>query len=222
VTLELERERVVQELCTAYANDQLSTGELEARLEKVYVSVEREQLQTLLQGIPGAARAFVAPLATASPRVTSDATAAEPRDSGARRGLPADERRYVAIFAEVKKEGAWTPTSVIRARAVFGSVLLDLREAAIPIGGIDLDIDVMFGDAKVLLPPGVGADVDCTSVLGSVEDKSRPAFPGAPTLRVRGGAIFGSVSVITKVPKKERVDSWRRQLKSWLGGDETS
>ncbi len=211
MTLELERERVVQELCAAYANDQLSTGELEARLEKVYVSVERAQLQTLLQGIPAAAHSVAAPSTAAPPA---------PRESGPRRGLPDNERRYVAIFAEVKKEGAWTPAPVIRARAVFGSVLLDLREAAIPVTGIDLDIDVMFGDAKILLPPGLGADVDCTSVLGTVEDKSRPPFPGAPTIRVRGGAILGSVSVVTKVPKKERVDSWRRQLKTWLGGDD--
>jgi len=92
MSLELERERVVQELCTAYANDQLSTGELEARLEKVYVSVEREQLQTLLQGIPGAARAFVAPLAAAPVPVSWLSAPPAPRDSGPRRGLPAAER----------------------------------------------------------------------------------------------------------------------------------
>ena len=214
MTLELERERVVQELCTAYANDQLSTGELEARLERVYVSVEREQLQTLLQGIPGVARPLVVP------RGPVESTPLTARDLGVRRGLPENERRYLAIFSEVKKQGAWTPAPVIRATAVFGGVHLDLREAVIPAAGIDIDVDVVLGEAKILLPPGLGADVDCTSVLGSVEDKSRPAFPGAPTIRVRGSAILGSIEVITKVPRKERVESWRRQLKSWLGGDE--
>jgi hypothetical protein len=210
MSLELERERVVQELCSAYAYDHLSTGELESRLERVYKLEERSQLLTLLEGLP-AARLPV-PLAHASP-----APLARPATLTPGRALPADERRYVAIFSEVKKEGAWTPTPRITALTVFGSVLLDLREATIPANGIDIEIEVVMGEAKILLPPGVGADVDCTSVLATVEDKSRPAFPGAPVVRVRGGTVMGSISVITKVPKKERVDSWRRQLKEWLG-----
>lgn len=215
MSLELERERVVQELCAAYANDQLSTGELEARLERVYVSVEREQLQTLLEGIPAVRGPLAVPR---SASVAAPFSAPLARNSDGGRGLPAGERRYMAVFSEVKKEGAWTPAPQITAVTVFGSLLFDLREAAIPAGGIDIDVDVIFGDAKILLPPGVGADVDCTSVLASIEDRSRPALPGGPTVRVRGGAVFGSVKVITKVPRKEKVESWRRQLKSWLGG----
>lgn len=52
MTLELEREDVVQKLCAAYARDQLTTGELEARLERVYKSADRAQLNTVLDGLP--------------------------------------------------------------------------------------------------------------------------------------------------------------------------
>jgi hypothetical protein len=128
----------------------------------------------------------------------------------------------MAIFSEVKKEGVWAPTRRIAARAIFGGVRLDLREATIPADGIDIDLEVLLGEAVILLPPGVGADVDCTTVMGTVEDKSRPAVSGAPTVRIRGGAVLASITVVTKVPKKDRVDSWRRQLRSWLGTDETA
>lgn len=216
MSLELERERVVQELCAAYAYDHLSTGELESRLDRVYKSDDRAELVTLLDGLPAARRLAPVPFVPAAAAALPDRST--PLSPG--RALPADERRYVAIFSEVKKEGAWIPTPRIAARAVFGGIHLDLRESPIPPGGIDLDLEVIIGEAKILLPPGVGADVDCTSILGSVEDNSRPAFPGAPMVRIRGGAVMGSISIITKVPKKERVDSWRRQLRTWLGEPE--
>ena len=210
MSLELERERIVQELCTAYAYDHLSTGELESRMERVYTSDDRAQLLTLLEGLPAAGPLAPVLFAPAAPP-------ARPATLTPGRALPADERRYVAIFSVVKKEGEWRPTPRITAVVIFGTVHLDLRESVIPAGGIDIDLEVILGEAKILLPPGVGADVDCSSVLGTVEDKSRSAFPGAPIIRIRGGAVLGSISVITKVPRKERVDSWRRQLKEWLG-----
>lgn len=210
MTLELEREEVVQALCAHYAQDHLSTGELESRFDRVYKSANRRQLQTVLEGLPA-----IGPLVPPPAPLFSVADAES--------GLPADERRYVAFFSEVKKEGHWVPARKISARVLFGSLVLDLRDAAMTADGLDIDIDVILGSAEILLPPGIGADVDCTAVLGSVEDKSRAALPGAPIVRVRGGAVLGSVEVITKLPKRARLESWRKKLQAFLGdaGDET-
>lgn len=210
MTLELERERVVQELCAAYAHDHLSTGELESRLERVYVSVDPQQLRTLLDGLPAASLPTPRSARPATP--TASAPAPVPG-----RAVAANERRYLAVFSQVRRDGPWTPSASIRGRAIFGGIHLDLREASIPAGGIDIDLEVIMGDARITLPPGVGADVDCTALMASVEDKSRPAFPGAPIVRIRGGAIMASILVVTKVPRAERVESWRRQLREWFG-----
>lgn len=214
MSLELERERVVQQLCTAYAHDHLSTGELEARLERAYKSPDRAELLTVLEGL-AVVRLPVATAPAAAPAPRPNAPYYAPG-----RGISPDEKRYVAFFAEVNKQGAWTPARYIAARTMFGSLHFDLREAQIPLEGIDLDLDVMLGEAKITLPPGVGAEVDCSSILGTVEDKSRPAIPGAPVVRVKGGAVMGSITVVTKVPKGERSDSFREQMKRWLGAGE--
>ncbi len=205
MNLEVEREEVVQQLCSHYAQDHLSTGELEARIEQVYRAADRTQLQTLLDGLPA-----IRPMPMAAAPMYAVA-AATPR------GIPADERRYAAIFAEVRKEGVWEPPRRIEAKAIFGSALFDFREAQLPPDGIDIEADAVFGDVTILLPPGIGADVDCTAMLASVEDKARAGTPGAPRVRVTGGAVFGSITVKTKLPKKERLESWRAQLKAWLG-----
>jgi len=208
MNLEVERERVVQELCTHYAQDHITTGELELRVERVYRSADQAQLLTVLEGLPAIApmRASVVPLYAASVPAT--------------RGIPDDEKRYVAVFSEVRKEGAWIPPRQINAKTVFGGIILDFSGVEVPVDGVDIELDVIFAEATIILPPGLNADVDCTAMLGSVEDKSQPGAPGAPTVRVRGGAVFGGIYVKTKVPKKARMESWRKQLKSWLGTEE--
>lgn len=205
MSLELDREQAVQTLCAHYAQDHLSTSELEARFDRIHKSTSRAQLVTVLEGLPSLARTAVAP-----------APMYHVAPSG---GTPsANEKRYLAVFSEVKKEGAWTPTPNIAAKAIFGSILLDLRDADLPPEGLVIDVDVIFGEATVLLPPGVGADVDCSAVLGAVEDKAQRALPGAPVIRVRGGTVFGQITVKTKLPKPARLESWRQQLRGFLGG----
>ena len=102
MSLEIEREEVVQALCAHYAQDHLSTGELESRFERVYQSADRRQLRTVLEGLPA-----IGPLVPPPAPFYSVANTAS--------GLPADEKRYVAIFSEVKKEGHWVPARRITA-----------------------------------------------------------------------------------------------------------
>ncbi len=214
MSLEVEREQAVQALCAHYAQDHLSTGELESRFDGVYKASSREQLQTVLMGLPALRGTSLAPAPLYQLAPTS------PPLGTSRGGLPANEKRFLSVFAEVKKEGWWSPTPVIIGRVVFGSMLLDLREAELPPEGITIDLDVIFGDCKVLLPPGVGADVDATAMLGTVTDKSQRGLPDAPLVRVRGSAVFGEITVKTQLPKPARLESWRKQLRAFFGDED--
>jgi hypothetical protein len=222
MSLEFEREDVVQKLCAAYARDQITTGQLEAKLETVYKSQDRAQLLTVLEGLPAMniARLGEVKGAPTAQGAFNGASARAVTTSGSGTGLQRGEKRYAAIFSSIEKQGAWNPAPKIDARIVAGNILFDFREAAIPAQGIDLDVDVAMGDVKILLPPGLGADVDCSTFMGTVTDKSRPPLPGAPTVRVTGSAFMGSITVITKVPRQEGESSFRKQLKSWIGSSE--
>lgn len=208
MNLDIEREQVVQTLCAHYAQDHLSTGELERRFERVYAAKDPETLRTVLHGLPAISRASVpAPMPAYQP----------PRNPG---GLRDSEKRYAAVFAEVRKEGVWRAPSIARVRAIFGTVVLDLREADIPPDGMDIDAETTFGEIKIFLPLGIGCEVDCTAFLGEVKDKTQQGTPGLPAVRVRGGATLGSIVVQTKLPKKERLEGWRESLRGLLGGGE--
>jgi hypothetical protein len=224
MTLELEREDVVQKLCAAYARDQLTTGELEARLERVYKSADRAQLHTVLEGLPAMriARLGEAPVPVpdvAPPTYQPASTpAGTPRERhGKPSGLGPGEKRYAAFMSEIRKEGAWTVPPVIVANTVMGSVILDFRETPIPAGGVDIYADVIMGGLKVILPPGLPADVDCSTFMGSVNDKSKAGVAGAPTIRVTGSTVMGDITVVTKVPRKEGESAFRQQMRLWLG-----
>lgn len=205
MSLELEKEEVVQTLCAHYAQDHLSTGELEARFDRVYKSADKTQLLTVLEGLPALNR-----LAPVPPPLYEVGTPT-------RSGLAPDEKRYLALFSQVNKEGHWTPARRIAGRVIMGGLLLDLRDAVLPPEGIDIELDVIMGEAKVILPPGVRAEVDCTAIMGEVSDKARPALPGAPVIRVTGSSVMGSIVVVTKLPKPQKLEGWRAQLKGLLG-----
>jgi hypothetical protein len=218
MTLELEREDAVQKLCAAYARDHITTGELESRLERVYKAADAAQLTTLLEGLPAVQlqRLGDAPSAAAAipPRTVP------PADAARGQGLRPGEKRYAAFMSEIRKEGAWSPSRVILAKTIMGGVVLDFREAQIPAEGIEIDADVFMGDLKIILPPGLPADVDCSTFMGSVSDKSKAGVPGAPLIRVTGSTFMGSVSVVTKAPRREGESALRAQMRSWLGSGE--
>jgi hypothetical protein len=205
MNLELEKEHVVQALCAHYAHDHLSTGELEARFERVYQSADAAALRTVLEGLPAIRGGVVAPqpLYELAPPSTSPAK---------------PQKRLLAVFSGIERTGSWSPGDQLQGTAVFGSLELDLREAEIPAGGIDMHFSAYLGSVEVILPPGIGADVDCGALLGSVVDKTHAGTPGAPRVRITGDTVMGSIEVRTKLPKKARMESWRAQLKAWFGG----
>jgi hypothetical protein len=206
MSLDLEREYVVQQLCAAYAAERLSEKELETRFELVYAARD-----------PAGVRAALSGLTPTAPGIHPTPTYRRPSGAVA---APEREKRYLALFSEIKKDGVWSAPPFARVRAIFGTVVIDLREADIPVDGMIIDAEATLGEVKIFLPLGVGCEVDCTSVLGEVKDKTQPGQEGLPFVRVRGGAVLGTILVQTKLPKKERMAEWRQAVRGWIGDSE--
>ncbi len=200
MTLELERERTVQALCAHFAQDHLTTQELEVRLEEVYRAPTSEALQSMLRGLP------------ALP-VTAAATASIPFYSVA--PVPeVQEKRYLSLMAEVRRQGVWNVPSRVRARALMGALRLDLREALLPATGVDIDVSALMGEVRIILPPGVRAEVDGLAIMGEFSDRTASAAStlDAPAIRIRGRAVMGAVRVETRLPNESAMAAWKRRL----------
>ena len=77
--------------------------------------------------------------------------------------------------------------------AVFGGVEYDLRKALIT-QDCGLKVSAIFGGIDIFVPDNVNVVVNCTSILGGV-DNQVPPRPGCPTLYISGTCMFGGVDV---------------------------
>jgi len=200
VSLELERERAVQALCTHFAQDRLTTQELELRFEEVYRASSPDELRRVMTGLP-----VLAPIAAITPLPTFSVAASS---------VAPHEKRYLALMSEVNRQGRWSVPSHLKVSAIMGTVRLDLREAEVPATGVDIDATVVMGEVSIVLPPGLHADVDGFAFMAEFSDRTAGTAPtlDAPSIRVHGSAVMGTVRVETRLPKEGALKAWKRRL----------
>jgi hypothetical protein len=185
-----DREHVAQTLGQAFAEGRLDAAEHSERLELAYAARTIGQLRPLVADLP----------AEFAPPSTEGAASLRGR------AVPApssDGETVMAVFGESKRSGRWLVRSGLNARAVFGSVELDLSEAVLEQRDITITANAFFGEVTLRVPDGVVLIDEGGSIFGSRDLSSGTvAFtPETPVIRVRGLALFGSVEA--KRPKKK-------------------
>jgi len=202
VALRDARQDAEQLLSQRYAEDLIDARELERRLDKV------EGAETLAE-IEEVTCDLVDPAERDQALVPASQTAlADPAQ------VPA-QRRKMAIFGEVKQAGTWLPARSNQAIAIFGSNQLDFRGAQLGPGVTTVEVQAIFGEVKILVPPGLPVEVEVSPILGEVKQDDCIAppqgSPETPQLRVSGVAVFGSVEVREREPGESARDARRRR-----------
>jgi hypothetical protein len=207
--LGVERERTIQALCAQYANDNLTTQELEARFDLAYKAESAADLQALLANLPQLAFPAAGPLIRGSTPLYGVAAMAD---------VPT-ERRTLAVMSEVKKVGEWIPARRNVVHAIMGSAELDLREALLSQGEIEIVASAIMGEVKVIVPPGIRVECDGTAIMGEFTElhSASGEDPSAPLVRIHGMALMGSVSVTTRLPGESSMAAWRRRMREKRG-----
>jgi Domain of unknown function (DUF1707)/Cell wall-active antibiotics response 4TMS YvqF len=133
-----------------------------------------------------------------------------------------DTRRPVAgIFGRERRDGRWVVPDRLAVTAVFGEVVLDLREAMLQSQRSTILATVMGGTLQLIVPEGIAVEVTGTAVLsrknrttsaGGLPRKNAvpvgaPAPPGMPVIEVRALALGGRVKIVR--PRRSR---WRGPL----------
>lgn len=185
-----ERERVIQELSAHFANDRLTMDELELRLERVYKAANLEELRSLTADLPAST--------AVSPAVAPEVVAIAP-----------DRDRVVAIMSETKRRGPWLVPQRLGVFALMSDTTIDLTQATLPAGIIDIHVRSLMAAVKLVVPPGIQVVSRVGSLMGSVHGGAEAdATPGAPSwrtgtvVRLTGWACMAEVSV--KVRRRER------------------
>jgi Domain of unknown function (DUF1707)/Cell wall-active antibiotics response 4TMS YvqF len=88
----------------------------------------------------------------------------------------------------------------LRAWSVWGNAEIDLRDAVIPVNGLDVRVWAYLGDVTVVVPPNVQVSLVATPLLGRAVDDTGSAPVAAPTVRIRALALFGDINLRTEYP----------------------
>lgn len=111
---------------------------------------------------------------------------------------PPDEVvRLKTTNGRVRRTGDWQVPRLLRIESDYGGVVLDLSRAVIAHSEIEIDLQLAYGSATIVLPPGATANVDGTQTeWGSVICKTagRPR-PGALHVQVTGKLGYGRLRV---------------------------
>lgn len=79
--------------------------------------------------------------------------------------------------------------------AVFGSVVLDLRDAKLP-GDVEINAQAIFGGIDIFIPAGVKVKVNNVPVFGGVSNKANNnPDPAAPTIFLNSTCMFGGIDI---------------------------
>lgn len=197
-----EREAVVERLREASVEGRLTLAELTDRTEAAYTATTHAELALLTQDLPAVA---VRPMAPPE------------RRSGKRRW-------FVGLMGDTKRRGTWRVDQELGAVAVMGDVLLDLREAEVRTGMVEIVAVSVMGDVKIIVPDGVNVDLDGVAIMGDkrVDVQEAPEGMHAPVVRVRAYAVMGDVKVLgdsRAKPLKRRRSAWREHWRQLHGDD---
>lgn len=105
-----------------------------------------------------------------------------------------------ALFGTEERYGRWVVPSVVNCSAVFGEVVIDLREALLQDRHVVLNVYAFFGRVRLIVPAGVEIVMNQTDIVGRQRGgttRTVPAAADVPVIEVRGYAVVSEVLVRT-------------------------
>ena len=209
------RNQVVDELSAAVSRGQLTLQEFEERSKKAWEARYLENLLPLIsdvtlnpQTVVGMPSTDAVPYSTHTPAPSHSPTAQDAVASVRRRitGTPGGSEVSFAIFGGAVRKGDWIVPPSHTSIAIFGGNSIDLRQALWENDHIEISAYALMGGIDIIIPEGARVICDGFGVFGGFDqnvDKKVSFQPSrlpqdAPTVRVKGLALFGGVNVVTK------------------------
>lgn len=199
VSLRDARERVIAQLSDAFAHDVIDVDEFDARLTYAHRATTVADVERLVSDLVDEAPSQAVVVASSHAIVA---------------GRDRDHEEVAAVFGGVEKRGPWVLPRRLRAVAVFGGIVLDLREAVLAPGPSEIHVTAVLGGVHLIVPPHLSVEVSGSAVLGGFEHMDRAPMspdPERPLLRVHGRATLGGVAIETRLPGESQKEAHRRR-----------
>lgn len=184
VSLDRERERVIETLSRHFAHDNLSLDELERRMEQVYRARSVPALRDLTKDLP-----------SESVEIATRPAAPVPQ------AFAPEEGRLVSIMGTTTRRGLWQPPRLLDLVSIMSETLLDLTEAALSPGVTEIRLRGVMTSVKIIVPPNVRVVVQPSAFMAEVNDEvldPPPVGSGAPVVRITGFVVMAELKVVVR------------------------
>jgi len=187
------REQKITELSSHFANDDLTLEDLERRIERVYKAESIAELDAItadLQSVP-------------APSGRAPNTRLAPNASRAPSAYAPNSGRILSIMGESRRMGRWQVPQRLDVVSVMSDTKIDLTQAVMPSGIVEIDMRVVWASCKVVVPPGMRVINEMHAIMASVHSKADDVAGGAgasfaPTIRLTGMALMSEVKVVVR------------------------
>jgi hypothetical protein len=194
------RDRIIATLSEAFARGVLEVEEFERRVTVAHRSETASELAALVADLPA-----VAPAPGAAPLPARNVLPTElVRASGT----------IVSIMGGTQRVGQWTVPRQLNVVALMGGSQIDLREARLPAGVVEIRVLAMMGGVQVLVPPQLAVEASGAAIMGGfahVERAPTQPDPGATVVRVTGFCLMGGVHIEMRLPGESEREARRRR-----------
>jgi hypothetical protein len=177
-----DRIQVAQLLTDAAAQGRLQMSDYEDRLTRAYAAKTYQELDSLRSDLLG--------------------SSVSPHRGGAEK--PAPSMLLLAIMSAFERRGRWNVPKKVTTFALWGGGVIDLRYADFTSTEVDIYAISIMGGQTILLPPEVSVEIKGHGVMGGFDHHvAGEGTPGAPTVRIRGFALWGGVGIKRKNRKPQ-------------------
>jgi hypothetical protein len=191
-----DRDQVVDQLRVAAGDGRLTPAELDERLEQALTARTYRELAVLTADLPAAGAAGLA-----RPTLVPE---------------PKDLVKIQCGSGNAMRQGRWVLPRRMEVEVSSGNVKLDLTEAVITGGLLEIEADVHSGNLVLVTRPGVVVDADEMSIRSGNVRIRTPWGPDVPeVLRVEISGQVRSGNVVAR-PQYRSLWQWlRRTPRPW-------
>ncbi len=173
-----DREHAAELIRHAAGEGRLTLDELEERLNTVYETRTRRELDRLTADI------------VADPRQDTHARVPVRRGDGGARWI-------VSVMSGHDRKGRWRLSERVNVINVMGGSNLDLNDAELSDAYTEMTVYAIMGGADIRVPEGLNVEISDFGFLGGndVDIGPEQPDPGGPVLRLKMISILGGSSV---------------------------
>ncbi len=191
----MQREQVVQRLCSHFASNHLTMDELEQRIDQAYKSPSVAELDALVTGLPVLAD---------DPSLSTSASLASSSAPALQANVP-ERDVLIGVMSGHTRRGPWAVPRHLKVFTVMGGIVLDLREAIIAPGVSEIEITAIMAGVEIFVPPGVRIECTGSAFMGAFEVDQRAQVMEIAgderIIRVTGFAMMAGVEAKVRPPR---------------------